>query len=54
MQVGDLVRVRTNWGGNGTVGIITKIKTLRVSTVVTLDTRWEYRVQELEVISEGR
>ena len=54
MKVGDLVRVRTNWGGNGTVGLITKIKILRVSTVVTLDTGWEYRVQELEVISESR
>jgi len=53
VQVGDLVRVLAHWGGKGTVGIITRIDK-HPSNIITLDTGWEYRVHELEVISEGR
>ena len=56
MKVGDLVRVRTNWGGNGTVGLIIKTchRMGRERKIITLDTGWEYHTHELEVISEGR
>jgi len=60
VKVGDLVRVRTDWGGNGTVGLITKIyesliqRADKKTQVVTLHTGWEYHTHELEVVSENR
>ena len=48
MKVGDLVRVGTDWGGNGTVGLIIKVHEDPLSKdkemhVITLNTMWEYR-----------
>lgn len=56
MQVGDLVRVLVDWGKKGTVGIVVDLQWDfgDESAVVTLESGWEYRSSELEVLSECR
>ena len=60
MKVGDLVKNKTNWGGKGTIGIVVSVydknclNENRKVQAVTLNTGWEYEIQELEVLSESR
>ena len=56
MQVGDLVRVLVDWGEKGTVGIVVDLQWDfgNGGPVVTLESGWEYRDFELEVLSECR
>ena len=56
MQVGDLVRVLVPWGKVGTVGIVVDLRWDfgNGGPVVTLESGWEYRDFELEVLSEYR
>ena len=58
MQVGDLVRVMTAWGGINTLGIVVKVHDVGIEAIktriITLHTGWEYRTFELEVLSGYR
>ena len=59
MKVGDLVRSKTGWGGNGEIGLVIKVHYENRSLgaektqIVTLYNGWEYLGKELEVISES-